>query len=62
MPICPKDFKPCMDDLCYAGNCILMGIATLSKCSRCGQIVGEDIECDCPPEGGDEDDWDDEED
>lgn len=23
--ICPKDLKPCCDDLCYGGGCLAMG-------------------------------------
>ena len=59
MPICPKDLKPCCDDLCQHGSCLLMpGVEPLEKGpGGCGQLVGvnggDPYGCDCPPDGDD---------
>jgi hypothetical protein len=48
--VCPKDFKPCIDDLCYGGGCIRMpGYPMIRRCEYCGQLVDDegDLECDC---------------
>ena len=45
--ICPKDFKPCCDDLCGGGRCLRTGHDTLERCHACGQIYSADIDCDC---------------
>lgn len=50
--ICPKDFQPCIDDLCYGGGCIRMeGMAVYEKCDGCGALVSDDghDECACEP-------------
>lgn len=61
MALCPKDFKPCIDDLCYGGGCLRMpGASILHKCDGCGDYHGDDEVC----EGDfDEDDveWDEDE-
>lgn len=57
--ICPKDGKPCCDDLCYSGSCIYGG-RTMELCPECGKIVVEAFSglCyDCEQEF--EDEWDD---
>lgn len=63
MPICPKDLKPCIDDLCFGGSCLLLpGVCPLTRCNGCGQFVsldGSDLEdCECEPEQR-EDRWED---
>lgn len=53
MRICPKDLKPCPDDLCRgSGRCIRTGDDMLDTCDRCGQIYSEEfnIDCACEPE------------
>ena len=45
--ICPKDFKPCCDDLCGGGRCLRTGHDTLERCHACGQIFSADVDCDC---------------
>lgn len=50
--LCPKDFNPCMDDLCYGGGCIADGCVGLSmyrKCDGCGALISDDDidECTC---------------
>ena len=50
MAICPKDMKPCCDDLCYGGGCLALGgYPMLHECSMCGQLVDEENggECAC---------------
>lgn len=50
--ICPKDLRPCIDDLCYGGGCIEMdGAPMYYKCS-CGQLVSDDDmdNCLCEPD------------
>lgn len=50
---CPKDLKPCIDDLCYGGGCIAMdGEPMVFKCPGCGQFVSDedDEDCTCEPE------------
>lgn len=43
MAICPKDGKPCIDDLCYGGSCLQMpGIAPQVPCEGCGALIGID--------------------
>ena len=60
MAICPKDLKPCIDDLCYAGDCLRMaGVQPLMRCpGGCGALIfldGSDPEYECTCH--DEDDW-----
>lgn len=45
--LCPKDNKPCCDDMCHGAGCIEMGgYAMLSVCERCGGTIDEEIpEC-----------------
>ena len=50
--LCPKDMKPCIDDLCYGGGCIECdGAPMYHLCDGCGQpISDEDFEsCTCEP-------------
>lgn len=56
--ICPATLQECCDDLCVISCLKLPGVEPLTRCSTCGHIVGEDIECDCKPEIID---WDDDE-
>lgn len=43
MSICPKDLRPCCDDLCYSGGCIQMdGYPMLQQCHVCGGLVDEE--------------------
>ena len=50
--ICPKDMKPCIDDLCYGGGCIEMNGAPMYYRCACGQLVsdGDMDNCLCEPE------------
>ena len=53
MPFCPKTFKPCIDDLCGAGGCFLLGgMPTLEQCSNCGELFSRDgeVDCGCEPD------------
>jgi hypothetical protein len=45
--ICPRDGKPCCDDLCYGGGCLRMdGYPMLSVCTFCGGLIDNEIhEC-----------------
>lgn len=50
--ICPKDMKPCCDDLCYSGTCLCMpGVMPYEHCDGCGALVSEDDHdaCTCEP-------------
>lgn len=55
MAICPRDMKPCCDDLCYGGGCLwLGGEAMLERCpGGCGGLVAVDgsdnDDCRCDP-------------
>ena len=58
--LCPKDYKPCCDDLCHGGGCIRMNsYAMLLVCDVCKGIIDEEIpECStCSCEHPDDDDW-----
>jgi hypothetical protein len=61
MAICPKDLKPCIDDLCYGSGCLrLDGEPMLERCpGGCGALVpidGSDPDdaCECEPSEWDE--------
>jgi hypothetical protein len=47
--LCPADFEPCCDDLCYGGGCLRNGMAMYYHCA-CGALVSVDDsdECCCP--------------
>ena len=45
--LCPKDLKPCVDDLCRGSGCVLTGEALYEKCHGCGALVSEDDHDDC---------------
>ena len=50
--LCPKDLKPCMDDLCRGGGgCFYTGEALYRKC-ECGAYVSDedDMDCTCEPD------------
>ena len=50
--ICPKDGKPCCDDLCYGGGCLeLEGAPMLYRCPGCGVLISDedDLDCTCEP-------------
>lgn len=48
MSYCPKDFRPCIDDLCYGGGCIEMdGAPMYNKCAGCGKFVSDDDHDNC---------------
>ena len=62
MAICPADFKPCVNDICYGGGCLKCGESMLDYCrGGCGQLIaidGSDREnCECDDEPND--DWED---
>lgn len=53
MGYCPKDMKPCIDDLCHGGGCLEMeGAPMYYRCNGCGKLVSEDDTdlCECEPE------------
>lgn len=54
--LCPKDMKPCCDDLCYGGACILTGLAMYRRCFGCGALVSDDDHdsCTCEPDYDDD--------
>lgn len=35
--LCPADLKPCCDDLCYGGGCLLNGEEMIPPCAKCGR-------------------------
>lgn len=49
MSYCPKDGKPCIDDLCHGGGCLRMhGAPMLFKCpGGCGALISDDDTMDC---------------
>ena len=51
---CPKDLKPCPDDVCRgSGSCLEIDAPLLKKCPRCGALFDDEVLfCECPP-----DDW-----
>lgn len=54
--ICPKDGRPCCDDLCRSAGCFaLNGEDMIEVCDHCTQMVSN---CECD----DEDEWTHEED
>ena len=58
--LCPKDLKPCCDDLCYGGGCIEMdGYPMLTVCYKCGGAIDKEIpECStCSCDYDDEEDF-----
>ena len=66
MVYCPKDLKPCIDDLCYGGSCLLLpGECPLTKCDGCNQLIAIDgsfsdwCECEDEWDGWCEDEWED---
>lgn len=43
MSICPKDYKPCCDDLCYGSGCLAMnGYPMLTCCPVCNGLVDDE--------------------
>ena len=43
MAYCPKDLKPCSDDLCYGGGCLVLdGAAMYYPCAGCNKLVSDD--------------------
>lgn len=55
MGLCPKDFRPCCDDLCYGGGCIYTGEALYERCTGCGNLVSDDDHDECTCEYEDDD-------
>lgn len=55
--LCPKDSKPCLDDLCHGAGCLQMdGYPMLVQCDRCGDLIEDCSSCTC--EDADDDfDW-----
>jgi len=42
--VCPSDGRPCCDDLCHGGGCVLMdGYAMLQRCQVCGGTIDPGI-------------------
>lgn len=44
MGICPKDFKPCIDDVCYGAGCMKSPYheSVLLPCDGCGGLMEAD--------------------
>ena len=41
---CPVDLHGCVDDLCYAGTCILLpGVPMLERCMGCGAWIQDGL-------------------
>ncbi len=59
--ICPKDFKPCIDDMCRGSDmCALGGGELISKCTACGGLQCDFFDnCTCDPWYQDDEDYDD---
>ena len=57
--ICPKDMKPCPDDLCRGSGYCLQSVyghaELLELCAVCRKPYGELVDCDCDEDGYDED-------
>lgn len=56
--LCPKDRRPCIDDLCRGGGCIELGGAELlEQCQICGGTIDPesplDSTCSCEYESPD---------
>ncbi len=53
MSLCPKDYKPCCDDLCHGFGCLRMdGYPMLETCDVCGGWIDEELDvrtCTCEP-------------
>lgn len=48
--ICPKDGRPCPDDLCVgSGTCLQTGGITFDQCARCHMTYSQEygVECAC---------------
>ena len=44
MSVCPKDGKPCCDDLCYGGGCLQMGdYPMLRICDFCRGLIDDEV-------------------
>ena len=44
MSLCPKDGKPCCDDLCHGSGCLRMdGYPMLEVCDHCNGIIDEEM-------------------
>lgn len=55
--ICPKDLKPCPDDLCRgSGTCVITRGELLERCGHCGQAYSRDYSIDCACDYDDSDD------
>ena len=55
--ICPKDYRPCCDDLCRGGGCLRMGgYPMLVVCHKCKGFIDDENDqlsscvCDEPDE------------
>lgn len=61
MGVCPADFKPCIDDVCYGSGCLRLrgSVPVLVPCNGCGQLVGIDGTDPCDACQCDDDWWDD---
>lgn len=60
MSLCPKDFKPCYDDVCHGAGCIRIpgSPAMYELCSGCGNYVSDDDHDDCTCDYDDDGTWD----
>ena len=56
MGICPKDGKPCIDDVCYGAGCLRSNFyeEILSECSHCGSLGSDSEPCECEYEDYDD--------
>lgn len=55
--VCPKDLKPCCDDLCRGSGCLrLCGVEMVELCKGCGHPEDPYFGlCTCDPEYFDDD-------
>ncbi len=53
--ICPKDFRPCPDDLCRgSGVCLENGYELLEMCAICRKAYSRDLDIECACDFDDE--------
>lgn len=56
--ICPKDSKPCIDDICRgSGICGMTGLEMWDQCDRCHALYSYEfgVECECDRDYDDDD-------
>jgi hypothetical protein len=53
--LCPKDLRPCCDDLCRGGGCLITGEELYYFCTGCKHPISDEDQgnCICEPD----EDW-----